>query len=88
MSREQALKFPPLYKSLQKGRELNAKTFMIWLWKSIYQGFVIMVLATTAFDNPFLNLVTITYSALLVIEFLNVISAVSEINNIILGSIL
>ena len=32
-----ALKYPPLYKTLQKGRELNCKTFMIWLWASIFQ---------------------------------------------------
>ena len=31
------LKFPPLYKSLQKGRSLNFKTFCIWVWKSIFQ---------------------------------------------------
>lgn len=31
------MSFPPLYKSLQKGRSLNFKTFMIWVWKSIYQ---------------------------------------------------
>jgi phospholipid-translocating ATPase len=31
------MKFPPLYKSLQKGRSLNFKTFLIWVWKSIYQ---------------------------------------------------
>lgn len=30
------IKFPPLYKSLQKGRSLNFKTFMIWVWKSIF----------------------------------------------------
>jgi len=32
-----ALDYPDLYKSLQKGRELNLKTFLSWLWKSIYQ---------------------------------------------------
>jgi phospholipid-translocating ATPase len=34
---QSVMKFPPLYKSLQKGRSLNFKTFMIWTWKSIYQ---------------------------------------------------
>lgn len=32
-----ALDYPDLYKTLQKGRELNFKTFLCWLWKSIYQ---------------------------------------------------
>jgi phospholipid-translocating ATPase len=30
------MKFPPLYKSMQKGRSLNFKTFLIWVWISIY----------------------------------------------------
>jgi len=29
--------YPALYITLQKGRSLNFKTFMIWTWKSIYQ---------------------------------------------------
>jgi phospholipid-translocating ATPase len=28
--------FPPLYKTLTKGRMLNFTTFLTWLWKSIY----------------------------------------------------
>ena len=33
----QIMQFPPLYKTLQKGRSLNFKTFAVWVWKSIYQ---------------------------------------------------
>jgi phospholipid-translocating ATPase len=36
VTREKALEFPQLYQSLLKGRELTTKTFLIWLWKSIY----------------------------------------------------
>jgi len=32
-----AMMFPPLYKSLQKGRALNMKTFFLWIWQSVYQ---------------------------------------------------
>ena len=31
------LRFPPLYKTLQKGRALSFKIFLVWTWKSIYQ---------------------------------------------------
>jgi phospholipid-translocating ATPase len=31
-----ALKYPPLYGTLQKGRALSTKTFLIWVWKSIF----------------------------------------------------
>ena len=34
---DSALMFPPLYKSLQKGRSLNMKTFCVWIWLSVYQ---------------------------------------------------
>ena len=36
VSRAKALEFAELYRSLLKGRELTWKTFMLWLWKSIY----------------------------------------------------
>mmetsp|Transcript_2164 Transcript_2164/g.2037 ORF Transcript_2164/g.2037 Transcript_2164/m.2037 type:complete len:150 (+) Transcript_2164:183-632(+) len=39
---QQALDYPPLYKTLQKGRSLSFKTFLIWVWKSIFQGGFIM----------------------------------------------
>ena len=32
-----ALIYPPLYKTLKKGRELNLKTFLSWVWKSLFQ---------------------------------------------------
>jgi len=30
------MKYPPLYATLQKGRELSTKTFLIWFWMSIF----------------------------------------------------
>lgn len=30
------LSYPPLYKTLKKGRSMNIKTFCIWLWKSVF----------------------------------------------------
>ena len=34
---EVALNFTPLYKTLQRGRDLNLKSFLLWIWKSLYQ---------------------------------------------------
>jgi len=76
---KQVLKFPPLYKTLQKGRSLNFKTFLLWVWKSIYQGCVIMLFSITFFNDSFVNIVSITFSALIAIELLNVFTAVSKI---------
>ena len=36
VSYAQVARFPALYKTIQKGRCLNMKTFLIWTWKSIF----------------------------------------------------
>jgi|JI6StandDraft_1071083.scaffolds.fasta_scaffold01364_23 phospholipid-translocating ATPase len=81
-----AMDYPQLYQSLQKGRELNIKTFLIWLWKSIYQGSIIMFLSFTLFENTFIDIVTITFTALIIIELLNVYTTLTRINKIVLIS--
>lgn len=74
------MKFPPLYQTLQKGRSLSTKTFLIWLWKSIFQGCVIMLATVMFFNESFTNIVTITFSALIIIELLNVYSEINKPN--------
>jgi phospholipid-translocating ATPase len=78
--RQHVLEFPPLYKTLQKGRALSFKTFCIWVWKSIYQGSVILITSVIFFNDSFANIVTITFSALICIELLNVFSEINKIN--------
>jgi len=51
ISAENALKFPELYRELQKRRHLSLKTFLVWTWKAIYQGGVIMLGAIYLFDR-------------------------------------
>ena len=67
-----ALKFPTIYKILQKGRSFNLKTFLIWIFKSICQGTIIMIMSVMLFEFSFLNIVSITYTSLIVVEILNV----------------
>jgi len=76
--------YPPLYKTLQKGRDLSIKTFLIWIWKSIYQGGVIILLTIALFKDSFLNIVTITFTALIIAELLNVHSETHNKRNITL----
>jgi len=66
------LSYPPLYKTLQKGRSMNIKTFCIWLWKSIYQGTCILMMGLFMFRDSFANIVMITFTSLIFIEILNV----------------
>jgi phospholipid-translocating ATPase len=36
VTREKVKAYPALYRTLQKGRSMNFKTFMIWVWISIF----------------------------------------------------
>jgi phospholipid-translocating ATPase len=46
-----ALKFPQLYRELQKRRYLSMKTFLMWTWKAIYQSGVIMLGGVLLFEQ-------------------------------------
>lgn len=77
------MRYPPLYVGLQKGRELSPKSFMIWFAKSIYQGFAIIAMAILFIRTPVVSMVTITFTALIIIEILNVVTEVSRLNRIV-----
>ena len=76
-SLEKVLKFPVMYKTLQKGRNLNIKTFIYWVFKSVYQGAVIMIATVSFFESNYLNIISITFTVLIFIEIINVYSEVS-----------
>lgn len=69
---------------------LSTKTFLIWMWKSIFQACVIMLGSVILFrKDSFNNIVTITFSSLIVCEILNVFSEVYKVNyKMIISSIL
>ncbi|CAH8613520.1 unnamed protein product [Heterobilharzia americana] len=67
-----AITYPELYKTLQKGRELTFKTYFIWQLISVYQGSVIMYGALLLFEDEFIHVVAITFTALLLTELLMV----------------
>ena len=73
VAKNNVLKFPTLYKILLKGRELNFKSFLFWVFKSIFQSCIIMFLSFGMFsDSIYLKIVTVTFSALIYLETLNV----------------
>jgi len=63
-----ALTYPELYKELTKGRSLSYKTFFIWVLISMYQGGVIMFGALLLFEEEFIHVVAISYTALILTE--------------------
>ncbi|XP_034948082.1 probable phospholipid-transporting ATPase IIB isoform X1 [Chelonus insularis] len=72
ISREVAIRFPELYKELSKGRSLSYKTFFMWVLISIYQGGIIMYGALIMFEDEFIHIVAISFSALVLTELIMV----------------
>jgi len=68
--------FPPLYRELVKCRSMNLRTFLQWMWVSIFQAGVMMLVAMQVFRNEMFQIVSITYSALVLTELLVVMSRV------------
>uniref|UniRef100_A0A1B6E947 Phospholipid-transporting ATPase n=1 Tax=Clastoptera arizonana TaxID=38151 RepID=A0A1B6E947_9HEMI len=67
-----ALTYPELYKELSKGRSLSFKTFFMWVLISIYQGGVIMYGALILFEDEFIHIVAISFTALILTELIMV----------------
>lgn len=84
----QVFDYPNLYKVLQKGRELSVKVFLLWVWMSIYQGSMIIMMSILLFETSFLDIVTITFTSLILIELLNVISSVTRFHSFVWISLL
>lgn len=72
ISVEIATTYPELYKELSKGRSLSYKTFFMWVLISIYQGGVIMYGALILFEDEFIHIVAISFSALILTELIMV----------------
>lgn len=72
VSRQVAFDYPELYKELQKGRILSYKTFFYWLFTSLYQGGIIMLMSLFLFDDNLVNIVAITFTALILTELFNI----------------
>jgi phospholipid-translocating ATPase len=71
-----ALLYPELYKELSKGRSLSYKTFFLWGFIAIYQGSAIMYCALLLFDDDFVHIISITFTALILTEVLMIALAV------------
>jgi len=68
VSAQIAIMYPELYKELTKGRSLTYKTFFIWCLISIFQGGIIMFGALLLFEDEFIHVVAISFTALILTE--------------------
>ena len=81
VDKKNVLKFPNLYQILLKGRELNFKNFLWWLFKAVSQASIIMFGSLFMFtDNLFLKIVTVSFTALVYLEILNVYMEINKLH--------
>uniref|UniRef100_A0A0G4HI61 Uncharacterized protein n=1 Tax=Chromera velia CCMP2878 TaxID=1169474 RepID=A0A0G4HI61_9ALVE len=78
VSETNAFVFPALYAGLRKNRALSLKTFCQWVFLSFYQGASLFLSSVVLFDDHFLHIVAIVFTALILTELLNV---ATEIRN-------
>merc|ERR1719281_1273354 len=70
--------YPELYETLREGRLMSKKVFFQWVFKSVFQGGAIMLLAMLLFPREFMDVVDITFTALVLSELLNVASEIHK----------
>jgi magnesium-transporting ATPase (P-type) len=84
---ETAKKYPELYKGLQKGRELCTKTIAMWVFQTVYQGFVVMIIVLWA-NLEQLEMQTTAFTSLVFILLFNVINEMSRWNRLMVATVL
>lgn len=86
IDRRIALSFTPLYRTLQKGRDLNGKTVLLWWWKAIYAGTAIMILALVLFKNIYLEIETVAFTALIFYQYVMTLTELNSIHIVMIVS--
>ncbi|KAK1442221.1 putative phospholipid-transporting ATPase [Babesia gibsoni] len=80
--------FPELYQTLHTGRVMSVKTFLMWVWISVFQGAILMIGAIVLFENSMLSLVSIACTSLFVLELLNVFTELHTYHPLTLTSMI
>ncbi|OAG29572.1 phospholipid-translocating ATPase [Nematocida displodere] len=75
-----ARKFPELYIDIANGSVLNTGTFSTWMFFACFQGIVIMVLTLFFFEKMLIQIVSITFSCLVLNELLMIFLCVSKVH--------
>jgi phospholipid-translocating ATPase len=83
IDRKNAFQFANLYKDLRRGNELTVKTMLGWIWRSMFQGYMIVVLNVVLFEEPYLDFVGIAFTSLIFVQLFNIITEVHHWNRIL-----
>lgn len=80
ISRENAMKYPELYKDLVKRKLLGFQNFFKWFFFSFYQGSFIMMGDLYYFENDLSSIIALSFTSLVINEILMVILFVNTFN--------
>lgn len=86
VTRYHALTYPKLYIVCQKSKHLKWGNFLMIFWKSLFQSVCVFLMAVLLFDESFLKVVTISFSALVGTELINIITLVDRLNKWIISA--
>ncbi|EKE42586.1 hypothetical protein ENUP19_0083G0009 [Entamoeba nuttalli] len=86
VNEQKVMEFPDLYHQLQTKQRLSLSSLIAWVSLSILQAVIIMFLCMVLFKDTFLNIVSISFTALILIQLINVGFTIRRWNWIILGS--
>jgi phospholipid-translocating ATPase len=75
--KHQALNYPSLYKLVQNGKDTSTKSMLIWKAQAVYQGAIIILFSLIFFPNLHAEIHTITFTALIFIEYLNIFTVIT-----------
>jgi magnesium-transporting ATPase (P-type) len=70
--KHQVFNYPQLYREIQEGGWLTTKTFLVWVAKAIFQGAAIILLSLFWFGDSLFHLGTISFTALVLVEYLTI----------------
>lgn len=88
IDRKNAFQFANLYKDLRRGNELTTKTMLGWIWRSMFQGYLIVAMNVVLFSEPYLDFVGVAFTALIFVQLMNIITEVHHWNLILIGTTL
>ena len=86
VNEEKVMEFPDLYHQLQIKQRLSMTNLFSWVFLSILQAYIVMLLCMLLFKDTFVNIVSISFTALIIIELLNIGFTIRRWNWTILSS--
>ena len=76
IAKDQTLNYPSLYRLVQNGCDTSVKNMLIWKLQGIFQAAIIIFFALFFFPNLHQEIQTVTFSAIIFVEYLNIYTVI------------